>query len=1582
MRLAARLGSAAAALGLLASGIVLTSSPAAAVVAVPDVVINEIRIDQSGDDDDEYVELAGTADTSLDGYTYLVIGDGAGGSGTIENVTALDGNSLGTDGLFVAAESTFSLATADATVDLNFENSDNVTHLLVTGFSGADGDDLDTNDDGTFDSTPWTAIVDSVALSENVPAEDLVYSTTIVGPDGTFVPGHTYRCGGVWEIGAFTPVGTDDTPGAANDCDLPSPADLLLTEIVVTPTEGEMIEIFNAGSGSVDLSDVYLTDATFAGGGTYYYNIVTGSNAGGGGFSDFHARFPDGAMIAAGEYQTVAMTGSADFLATYGVAPTYELFEDDAAADAVPDMREATAGSINDQGGLTNGGEVVVLYTWDGASDLVQDIDYAIWGDTAEAVDKTGVSIDGPDADTDTSTYLADTALASQALIADGPHATGVTWQRDDLSEGTETQTGGNGAAGSDEMSENLATTWCTGDPTPNAATACAVVPSSVVINEIHADPEATILGDANGDGVRSSDNDEFVEIVNTGTEPVDISGWTISDAVGVRHTFGAGTTLPADCAAVVFGGGTPTGPFGGSLVQTASSGTIGLNNGGDSVTLNDSSSGLVATVAYGAEGGNDESLTRDPDLTGAFVGHATATGSGGALFSPGTSIDGAAFGTDCVPEVAEVFIHEVQGSGPSVAITAPVIVEGIVTGLIEDDDVVEGFFVQEEDADADADSATSEGIYVFCNIYCPDPLAVGDLVSVNGTPEEFFGMSQLDAVDAGDVSIVSSGNPLPTAAAVTLPAAGSYLDEATFESLEGMLVTYPDTLAVSEYFQLGRFGQLVLTADARPFQFTHDNPPDVAEYAAFQDSLATRRVILDDDNNDQNDIIVGPDADEPYAYPQGGLSTTNRFRGGETITGLTGVMHWSFPGSGDNTWRLRPVDGVDYSFTPANPRTATPDDVGGDVIVASFNVLNYFANVDAGSDICGPSANMECRGADSEAERVRQLDKIAAAMAEMDADVIGIIEVENDTGAATQQIVDAVNAIVGAGTYDFVDTGFIGTDAIKVGLIYRTTTMTPTGDYAILDSSVDPDFIDDKNRPALIQTFTQTSTGEAFTVAVNHLKSKGSACAGDPDLGDGQGNCNVTRTDAALALADYLATDPTDSGDPDVLIIGDLNAYAKEDPITGLANAGYTNLLEAEFGSDIYSYVFDGQLGYLDHALANNSLRPSVTGATVWNINADEPVEFDYNDAVLDGSEQSFERESSALTTYAADPYRSSDHDPVLVGLALTDPPTVDLALDAGQDDPTNKSPIVLTASFDQEVTGLDSDDVVLGGAAAPSTAAVTDLGGGDFEIAVSGMTGSGDVVVSIRDEAAENAGGQASGASNEVSVDYDITPPTLTVPDGVSAPADDGEAGATVTFVVTADDPEIPTGALTEAMLDSSAIVCSPASGSVFPIGDTTVECTATDAAGNVAADSFIVTVVDDQDPVITEPAEPTVVVESDGPTTVEYDLPAVSDNSDDVEIVCDPASGSTFPVGTTTVTCTATDGSGNTTTTTFDIVVQSNSVTPTTTVPVPSTVAPELPATGSSPHTAVRWAMVLLAAGAALVLVTVRRRTSTTA
>jgi len=230
--------------------------------------------------------------------------------------------------------------------------------------------------------------------------------------------------------------------------------------------------------------------------------------------------------------------------------------------------------------------------------------------------------------------------------------------------------------------------------------------------------------------------------------------------------------------------------------------------------------------------------------------------------------------------------------------------------------------------------------------------------------------------------------------------------------------------------------------------------------------------------------------------------------------------------------------------------------------------------------------------------------------------------------------------------------TNALGTDAIKVGVLYRPAVVTPVGTTATLNTTTFVNAGDGspRNRPALAQAFEENATGARFIAVVNHLKSKGSACDA-PDTGDGQGNCSAVRAIASQALTAWLATDPTGVGDRDVLLVGDYNAYAKEAAITTIEAAGYTNLIAASNGPSAYSYVFDGQWGYLDHALASSSLAGQVRGVTEWHINADEPSVLDYNTDFKSAGQQS--------SLYAADQFRTSDHDPVLVDLALTVPYT-----------------------------------------------------------------------------------------------------------------------------------------------------------------------------------------------------------------------------------------------------------------------------------------------------------------------------------
>jgi hypothetical protein len=581
--------------------------------------------------------------------------------------------------------------------------------------------------------------------------------------------------------------------------------------------------------------------------------------------------------------------------------------------------------------------------------------------------------------------------------------------------------------------------------------------------------------------------------------------------------------------------------------------------------------------------------------------------------------------------------IYTIQGSGPITPIPGTVTTQGVVVGDFEGTAAASGFYLQ--DLSGDGDAATSDGIFVYTG--SSDLVSVGQVVRVTGYARERFNQTTLNgsnsntsAVPAANIVQCGSGSVEPID--VTMPFASLDFPE----RYEGMLVRFPQSLVIAEYFNYDRFGEIVLSlplpGEMRPFTGTAiDEPGAPANGRTFANSL--RRITLDDAQSAQNPATLR----HPNGLP---FTLDNRFRGGDTVQNAVGVLGYDF-----NLYRIVPTGPADYAAV--NPRPAAPEPVGGSLRVAAMNTLNYFITPDypTGNPLdnkCGPLNNVECRGWDSDQvdELTRQRTKLLAALAGLDADIIGLNELENSTGV--EPLADIVAGLPG---YAYINTGTIGTDAIKVGLIYRTAKVAPVGEFQILDSTVDSRFIDTKSRPVLAQSFQDLSTGGIFTVAVNHLKSKGSTCddIGDFDAGDGQGNCNGTRTLAAQALVDWLATDPTGSGDPDFIIMGDLNSYAMEDPITAIKSAGYTNLINHFQGTYAYSYTFDGQAGYLDHALANASLFPQVAGAADWHINSDEPDVLDYDTSFKPPSQDALYEPNSS---------RSSDHDPLVVGLNVCD--------------------------------------------------------------------------------------------------------------------------------------------------------------------------------------------------------------------------------------------------------------------------------------------------------------------------------------
>ncbi len=637
-------------------------------------------------------------------------------------------------------------------------------------------------------------------------------------------------------------------------------------------------------------------------------------------------------------------------------------------------------------------------------------------------------------------------------------------------------------------------------------------------------------------------------------------------------------------------------------------------------------------------------------------------------LFLAGCVADPPLVTAVCNPDMPITPIHQVQGSGAISPLQGSMVqIEGIVvgdfqqrtSGGIGSHGDLDGFAVQEQTADIDGNPSTSEGVFVVDGAAPPIDVSVGDRVCVTGTVKEVLGETRLLATEPGGrIALLDRGFPLPVARTVSLPSTGIVINNdgievGDFERFEGEHVQVAGPLTVTDLASLDRFGEITLSAGGRLESYTQTNTPDPVGFAAHTESAARRSLRVDDGIE-----ATWPD---PIPYPPPKLEPTNVVRVGDGVSGLQGVVTWRRGDGIDPTsdgaqdYRLMPT--AVPSFVADNPRPALPPSVGGDVKVAAFNV-EYFYNGTAGDPASFPIGG----GRTTHSEYLRQRDKLVTAIAELGADIVGLNELENDyvdgPNSAIADLVDGLNAALGAGTYAYLDPGItFGSSPLVNGLIYKPATVSPVGPLVWLwnDDFANPGgaypFL--LHRAALTQTF-DTAAG-AFTVSVNHLKSKGCRPAPvgpDNDAGGGASCFNHARMIGALALLEWFANDPTDTQqhlgvyDPDVLIIGDLNAHPAEDPIAAL-KAGWDGVPgNADDWVDLlapsdYSYVFRGRAGRLDHAIASPSLAAQVSGAGVWHINADESGAFDFS-----------EDNPAPAALYAIDPYRSSDHDAVVVGV------------------------------------------------------------------------------------------------------------------------------------------------------------------------------------------------------------------------------------------------------------------------------------------------------------------------------------------
>jgi len=710
----------------------------------------------------------------------------------------------------------------------------------------------------------------------------------------------------------------------------------------------------------------------------------------------------------------------------------------------------------------------------------------------------------------------------------------------------------------------------------------------SLIINEILADP-SSFNGDANGDGTINTAQDEFIELVNVTGAALDISGWTLSDATQARHTFPAGTIITDQCGIVVFAGGTPTGSFGNIVVQVASTGQLGLNNNGDTVTLKNGAI-VIATYNYGSEGGNDQSLTRNPDITGPtpLVQHTTATGSAGRLHSPGTKVDGTTF-SGCTPINITKEIFEIQGNG----LTSPFANQIVTT----ENNVVtavgtNGFFIQTPSARSDNDAQTSDGIFVFTG--AAPTVSAGDLVNITGNVVELFNFTQFS--NNPTVTTISSGNRLPPAIQFDhmTPTPNPPQAATEYERFEGMLVQIANGV-VSEPNQ--SFGSdpiaevHIVAGPNRPFREPGIEYPGLAGLPVW----------------DGNPEIFEFDPDR-LGQPNLAIPAGSTFS-------ATGVLGFEFSG-----YELWPTS---YSVNAATLPRAVRARNAGESTIATLNTHLFYDTIDDpnGDDVLTPQ------------EYADKLNKLSMYVRTLIGapDILAVQEAEKLQ--VLQDLANKINADDAALTYTpyliegndigGIDIGFL----VRSGVTVNAVTQLGATEIFTFDNSLLHD------RPPLLLD-ARLADSRAVSVLAVHLRSLN----GIDDPNDGR-RVRQKRHEQAVSVSNMVQTLQTSHPNINLAAVGDFNAFQFTDgyvhvlgqimgtpasasealiPGTDNVNPDLSNAVLSLPANEQYSFVFDGSAQVLDHILVSQALQSSVTGIQYARANADAAENLEQDGATV----------------------------------------------------------------------------------------------------------------------------------------------------------------------------------------------------------------------------------------------------------------------------------------------------------------------------------------------------------------------------
>ncbi|GAB3079077.1 ExeM/NucH family extracellular endonuclease [Pedococcus soli] len=821
-----------------------------------------------------------------------------------------------------------------------------------------------------------------------------------------------------------------------------------------------------------------------------------------------------------------------------------------------------------------------------------------------------------------------------------------------------------------------------------SVATSAQAAPSpaaGVVINEVYG-------GGGNSGAPYKYD---FIELANTGSAPVSLAGWSVqyASATGaswattpLTGTLPVGTTYVVKEAAGTGGGSDVPADATGTIAMSGTAGKVALVNSTTALTgcaaTCSASAQVIDFVGYGTTA-NDYAGTGPtvaPSNTTSVSRNATHanTANNSADFKAGAPTPTGLETPPPPPAPVEKTIAEVQGPGATSPLAGEtVVVKGVVTAAYPTGGF-NGFFLQTQGTGPEprADGA-SDGVYVFQPGTLSPEAVVGNFVQVTGKVSEFGGLTEItttsaDVVDAGVA--FTPVQPLVTGWPTT---------DAKRESIEGMLFQPTGAYTVTNTFGTNQYGEVGLAVGTTSLlQNTEVAKPGTPEADAVVADNAKRLVTLDDGSSTNftassySTATCGArpvpcllNADKTPAY----VSTTKPVRVGAPATFTAPVVvDYRF-----NLWRFQPtsqVVGPDNATSPVtftNTRTPAPDERDlsqrgtPDLKVASFNVLNYFTDLGDADPSCtayydrdssGDTVRDGCdnRGAWDAADLARQTEKEVSAINALDADVVGLMEVENSAqfghsrDETLSRLVAALNAKAGAGTWAFVPSStdlppVSQQDFITTAMIYKpATVMRVDRSRALGDQSGEGQAFVNAREP-IAQTFKKKKgKGDKFLFVVNHFKSKGSAgpFPGDADSGDGQGASVTSRVLQAQALRDWVPGVAAEYGAKAIVMAGDYNSYTMEDPLDVLYRAGYTDV-GSTFDPGQYSYSFSGTSGSLDHILVNAAGLKMSTGADHWNINSGESVALEYS-----------RYNYHSTDFHDPGPYRSSDHDPVVLGL------------------------------------------------------------------------------------------------------------------------------------------------------------------------------------------------------------------------------------------------------------------------------------------------------------------------------------------